>query len=107
MSSPAIESKSTIQPRSSWERTVDKGFIWLTRIFALAVAGILIWIAIEVAIEASPAIAQYGGKFLFSTAWDPVNQQYGARPMIYGTVVSSAIALLIAVLPVQLWHADF
>lgn len=105
MSSPAIET-STIKPRSSWERTVDKGFIWLTRIFALAVAGILIWIAIEVAIEATPAIAQYGGKFLVSTAWDPVNQQYGALPMIYGTVVSSAIALLIAV-PVGLGVAIF
>lgn len=106
MSSPAIETKVAIKPRSSWERAVDKGFIWLTRIFALAVAGILLWIAIEVATEASPAIAQFGGKFLVSTAWDPVNQQYGALPMIYGTVVSSAIALAIAV-PVGLGVAIF
>lgn len=106
MSSPAIETKFAIKPRSSWEKAVDKGFIWLTRIFALAVAGILLWIAIEVATEASPAIAQFGGKFLVNTAWDPVNQQYGALPMIYGTVVSSAIALAIAV-PVGLGVAIF
>ncbi len=106
MSSPAIETKVAIKPRSSWEKAVDKGFIWLTRIFALAVAGILLWIAIEVATEASPAIAQFGGQFLVNTAWDPVNQQYGALPMIYGTVVSSAIALAIAV-PVGLGVAIF
>lgn len=106
MSSPAINTKTAIKPRSSWEKSVDKGFIWLTRIFALAVAGILIWIAIEVATEASPAIAKYGANFLVSTAWNPVNQQYGALPMIYGTVVSSAIALLIAV-PVGIGVAIF
>lgn len=103
---PPVETKTAIKPRSSWERAVDKGFIWLTRIFAIAVAGVLIWIAIEVATEASPAIAQFGTNFLVSTAWNPVNQQYGALPMIYGTVVSSAIALLIAV-PVGIGVAIF
>ena len=106
MSSPAVNKKTGIKPRSGWERGVDKGFIWLTRIFALAVAGILIWIAIEVATEASPAIAQFGANFLVTKAWNPVNQQYGALPMIYGTVVSSAIALLIAV-PVGIGVAIF
>lgn len=103
---PAIKTKTAIGSRSSWERGLDRGFIWLTRIFALGVAGILIWIAIEVATEASPAIAQFGVNFLLSTAWNPVNQQYGALPMIYGTVVSSAIALLIAV-PVGIGVAIF
>ena len=106
MSSPVTQTQTRIKPRSGWERGIDKGFIWLTRIFALAVAGILIWIAIEVAIEASPAIQQFGTKFLFSTTWNPVNQQYGALPMIYGTVVTSAIALLIAV-PVGIGVALF
>jgi len=85
---------------------MDQGFIWLTRIFALAVAGTLIWIAIEVAIEAMPAIKQFGAKFLTTTAWNPVENQYGALPMIYGTVVTSAIALLIAV-PVGLGVSIF
>lgn len=106
MSSPTIERRATIQPRSGWERNLDKGFIWLTQIFALAVAIVLIWIATEVAIEASPAISRFGANFFVSTAWNPVNEQYGALPMIYGTVVSSAIALLIAI-PVGIGVAVF
>lgn len=97
MSSPGIQTQSKIQPRSRWSQTLDRGFIWLTRIFALAVAATLIWIAIEVVIEATPAIMQFGAGFLTSTAWNPVTEEYGVLPMIYGTVVSSAIALLIAV----------
>lgn len=85
---------------------MDQGFIWLTRIFALAVAGALIWIAIEVAVEALPAIQKFGPKFLVSTAWNPVTEEYGVLPMIYGTLVSSAIALLIAV-PVGLGVSVF
>lgn len=85
---------------------MDQGFIWLTRLFALAIAATLIWIAIEVAIEATPAIQQFGFKFLVNTAWNPVNNQYGALPQIYGTLVTSAIALLIAV-PVGIGVALF
>ena len=106
MSSPAIKTQSGIQPRSRWSRTLDQSFIWLTRLFALAIAGTLIWIAIEVAIEATPAIQQFGFKFLTTTAWNPVANQYGALPMIYGTVVTSVIALLIAV-PVGLGVSVF
>lgn len=102
----ATKTKSGIQPRSPWSRKLDQAFIWLTRIFALAVAGALIWIAIEVGIEALPAIRQFGAKFLTTTAWNPVNNQYGVLPMIYGTIVTSAIALLIAV-PVGLGVAIF
>ncbi len=97
MNSPAVRTKSGIQPRSPWSRTIDRGFIWLTLFFALAVAALLIWIAIEVAIQAMPAIRQFGTSFLFSTAWNPVENKYGALPQIYGTLVTSAIALLIAV----------
>ena len=97
MTSPAAERHIVSQPRSQLARNLDKGFILLTQAFALAVAGILIWIAIEVAIQATPAIQQFGGKFFFTSAWDPVNNVYGALPQIYGTIVTSAIALLIAV----------
>ncbi len=43
-----------------------------------------------------PAIQRYGIGFLFSTEWDPVHKHFGALPFIYGTLVSSTIALLIA-----------
>ena len=107
MSLPAIETpRKGIQPRSQSSRTIDQGFIWLARLFALAVAATLIWIAIEVAIAATPAIRQFGLSFFVNTAWDPVNTQYGALPQIYGTIVTSAIALLIAV-PVGLGVSIF
>lgn len=86
-----------LEPRQKTERTLDSGFVWLTRIFALSVAGVLIWTIVEVAIESVPAIREFGLSFVTQSAWNPVNQEYGALPMVYGTLVSSAIALLLAV----------
>ncbi len=94
---PFEEAQATSQPRSQVEKSLDRGFLWLTRILALAVAAVLLVIAITVAIRAMPAIQKYGLGFLFSSAWNPVNESYGALPMIYGTIVSSLIALLLAV----------
>ena len=48
-------------------------------------------------VQALPSIRHFGFHFLFSTEWDPGKDQYGALPFIYGTAVSSALALLIAV----------
>lgn len=97
MATPAQNSPAGIQPRSSTEKTLDQAFVWLTRILALAVAGVLIYVAVVVGIRAMPAIAKYGLGFLFSSDWNPVNETYGALPMIYGTIVSAALALLFAV----------
>lgn len=87
------------QPRSSTEKSLDKGFIWLTRILALSVAALLLFIALTVLIRAMPAVQEYGLGFLFSTEWNPVEgrEKYGALPIIYGTLVSSAIALVLAI----------
>lgn len=103
-SNPQVQTRS----RSEAEKLLDQGFIWLTRIFALGVAALLIVIAIQVAIQALPAIQKYGLGFLTSSVWNPVSgrEEYGAFPMIYGTLVSSAIALLIAV-PLGLGTAIF
>lgn len=94
---PFENAQATFQPRSQTEKSLDRGFVWLTRILALAVAAVLLVIAITVAIRAMPAIQKYGIGFLVSSAWNPVNESYGALPMIYGTIVSSLIALLLAV----------
>ena len=94
---PFENAQATFQPRSQTEKSLDRGFVWLTRILALAVAAVLLVIAITVAIRAMPAIQNYGMGFLLSSAWNPVNESYGALPMIYGTIVSSLIALLLAV----------
>ena len=94
---PYVE--SGFQPRSNTEKSLDKGFIWLTRILALGVAVLLLVIASTVAIRELPAIQEYGLGFLFSSEWNPVEGlgKYGALPIIYGTLVSSAIALVLAI----------
>jgi len=97
MSSLTPQAQTTIKPRASWEKNLDLGFVWLTRILAMAIAAVLLWIALEVAIEAMPAIQRYGLGFLTSTAWNPVKEEYGALPQIYGTIVTAFIALLLAV----------
>ena len=97
MSSLTPQAQTTIKPRASWEKNLDLGFVWLTRLLAMAIAAVLLWIALEVAIEAMPAIQRYGLGFLTSTAWNPVKEEYGALPQIYGTIVTAFIALLLAV----------
>ncbi|AFY82401.1 phosphate ABC transporter permease subunit PstC [Oscillatoria acuminata] len=92
-----MDEERAIQPRQQQERVMDSGFFWITRIFAFAIAGILVWIAIQVAIEAIPAIQAFGFNFVTSSSWNPVRDEYGVWPMIYGTLVSSALGLLFAV----------
>jgi phosphate transport system permease protein len=53
-----------------------------------------------------PAISRFGLNFLWNTAWNPVTEEYGALPFIYGSIVSSLLALLIAV-PLSLGAAIF
>ena len=64
--------------------------------FAACVPILLLLIAIEVGRAAWPALDTFGLSFLTSSDWDPVNGTFGAAPALYGTVVSSLLALLIA-----------
>jgi phosphate transport system permease protein len=97
MTTQAQSLNPTVKPRSEVDKSLDRGFIWLTRIFALAVAGTLLWIAFQVAVGALPAIQKFGATFLATSAWNPVNNEYGVLPQIYGTLISSFLGLLIAV----------
>lgn len=88
---------SATKNRSDVEKSLDRGFIWLTKIFAFGVAATLLWIGLQVAIASWPAIQKFGASFLANTTWNPVNDSYGVLPQIYGTLLSSFIGLLIAV----------
>ena len=88
---------SGAKQRSDLDRNLDRGFIWLTKFFALAIAGTLLWIAVQVAIQAMPAIQQFGLSFLAKRDWNPPQNDYGVLPQVYGTLVSSFISLLISV----------
>jgi phosphate transport system permease protein len=68
----------------------------LTTAAGLAAVGLLIWIAETIVNQASPAISQFGLGFITSQQWNPVTNHFGALDFIYGTLVSSLIALLIA-----------
>jgi phosphate transport system permease protein len=72
-------------------------------ILILLIAGIFV---IALFIPALPAITKFGLGFFTSQTWDPVRTQFGALPAIYGTLVTSAIALLIA-FPIGLGAALF
>jgi phosphate transport system permease protein len=93
---------SDVRPKEA-RRTVrhsaakDEAFRWLTLILALCAVALLVLIAIELTRSARPSILRFGWGFVASRVWDPVREVFGALPFIFGTVVSSALALLIAV----------
>ena len=63
----------------------------------LAVIGVLVLIVWELVSGSGLSWHAFGFKFLGSSEWDPVNEKFGALPFIYGTLVSSLVALIIAV----------
>lgn len=84
----------------------DRIFGWAAKLAVLITVGVLCGILISLFIGAWPAIDKYGLHFLTSTVWDPVKDEYGGLVMIYGTLATSFIALLIAV-PVSFGIALF
>ena len=60
----------------------------------LALVGVIIY---ELITRSNLSWHAFGFKFFFQSGWDPVNDQYGALPFVYGTIVSSILALVIAV----------
>lgn len=84
----------------------DRIFGWLAKGAALFTLGMLVAILASLTISAWPAISKYGFGFLTSTTWDPVREEFGGLVMIYGTLMTSVIALLIAV-PVSFGIALF
>jgi phosphate transport system permease protein len=78
-------------------RWPDISFRWLALLAAVTIGVLIVLVGWELYRGSRMAIAQFGPNFLASSTWDPVADQYGAWPFIYGTLVSSAIALVIAV----------
>ena len=69
----------------------------ITLIFAASVFLVTLLLVYELWIHSGVARAKFGLGFLFSRTWDPVAEQFGALPFIYGTVLTSFLALLISV----------
>lgn len=87
------------RPRGPSRRGGNRGdwiFRNLTRLFAVSLLVLLLLIVWEMYTVARPALQEFGWGFLASSDWDPVNNRYGALPFIFGTIVSSLLALVIA-----------
>jgi phosphate transport system permease protein len=84
----------------------DRIYAWTITLFALCIPLLLLFIAWEIGVAGWPALREFGFGFLTSSTWDPVRGVFGAAPAIYGTIVSSLVALLIAT-PLALGVAIF
>jgi phosphate transport system permease protein len=87
----------TQRRRPLWELLIDRGFQKLVVLLASVVGLVLAGILFTVLGGSTEAIGRFGLGFLTTSNWDPIGEQYGAFTAIYGTVVSSLLALLIAV----------
>ncbi|HVB77872.1 MAG TPA: phosphate ABC transporter permease subunit PstC [Candidatus Nitrosotalea sp.] len=72
------------------------GYRWFTSAVSLAPPLVLTCLVVVIGREAWPAISHYGLRFLIVRAWNPVRLDFGALTFIYGTLVTSALALLAA-----------
>ena len=75
----------------------DRAFKIVLTVFAVLIPVLLGFLVYELWGGARLAVARYGLDFVTSSTWDPVAQEFGAFPLIFGTLVSSFVALLIAV----------
>jgi phosphate transport system permease protein len=103
MAVPASADRSVVIRRL---RLGDAGFHHLTRGAAVAVLVILSGIIIALFLGSLPALRAFGVGFLYQEVWNPVTEQFGALAPIYGTIVTSLIAMAIAV-PIGLMIAVF
>jgi len=84
----------------------DRVFSLIVRASAVALIGLLAMIAGFLLWRAWPAISAFGWSFVVTSQWDPVRDVYGALPVIFGTIVSSFLAMIIAV-PISIGIALF
>ena len=77
-----------------------------TRLFAFLVLSLVLLMAYEMFTKSLPSINRFGWSFISSSTWDPVHDQFGALPFIFGTLFSSLVGLMIA-LPLSVGIAIF
>jgi phosphate transport system permease protein len=82
---------------ASQSRVPNIAFKWAASFAAATIVLLIVLVGVELYMGSKLAIVKFGLGFIGSTEWDPVNDRYGALPFIFGTLVSSLIALVIAV----------
>src|SRR5580700_6230745 len=94
-----MNSVPTISPvlPAPGSRVPDIAFKWVAALAAVMIVALIILVGWQLYAGSRLSIAKFGAGFLWSSEWDPVQDKYGALPFIFGTLVSSLLALLIAV----------
>ena len=88
------EAQATLSARYTFFDSAFRSLTWLS---ALVTFSIVIGVLITLVIGAWPALEKFGPGFITSTSWNPVTEEFGALPSVFGTLVTSFIALLLAV----------
>ncbi len=96
--SQVMTNTQTTQHGSAMRKQKLQDFLFhkLTFSFALLVLLVLVGIVVSLFLGALPAMKEFGFAFITTIEWDPINDKYGGLIAIFGTLVTSAIALLIA-----------
>lgn len=89
--------RATLLRRLARGSPSDAVFRFVTGGFAAVLLFALVFVVLTLMQRAWPAIVEFGPSFLWSRSWDPPNQSFGAGPYLYGTLVSSLLALAIAI----------
>jgi phosphate transport system permease protein len=97
---------SSAQTRRGRQRTADILFRGTTQLFAFGVLVLLGAVMVALFVGGLPAFEAFGLGFLFDSTWNPVKQLFGGAPAIYGTLITSLIAMVIGV-PLALGVAIF
>jgi phosphate transport system permease protein len=107
---PMATARTTLSPlrAARFQRSGfgDAIFLRITQLFAFSVLGVVILAFGTTAWEARPALQAFGFGFLRTSRWDPVSDKFGAWPFIWGTLYTSALAMLLAI-PIGVGAAVF
>jgi len=97
----AVLNNNTVSPKvlsiAKQQRVVDRVFKYTIQFFALSVLLTLLGIIASLIFNAAPALSKFGFGFFTTIEWDVVNGEFGGLIAIYGTIITSIIALIIAV----------
>src|SRR5919206_2087270 len=84
--------QSALAPTGNTGDALFRGLLFFAALSVLVIVGVMI---LAIAQHSMLSIRKFGFGFLTGTQWNPVQERFGALPFIYGTIVSSILALLI------------
>jgi phosphate transport system permease protein len=86
-----------LRPRARVAVSGDRLFAGVLRLVAVSFVALVLALVVTLVVAAAPAMRSFGWRFVVGTDWDPVAESFGALPFIYGTLLSSLVAMALAV----------